>query len=254
MNPGNGPTEAGRVAGRYAFAVLRYDASRDEPARFQEYELEAGVNVSVLEGLFRIREEQDPSLAFRSACRGAVCGSCAMSINGRLDLACRVLLKNLGTRRVVLEPLPHFRVIKDLVLDMDPFWERYARVQPYLQAEIQGPAESRMSEAERERIDQYVNCILCGLCYGACPVLARDEAFTGPAALAKLYRFLADTRERRGGETLEQEDSATGVWGCHTITRCIQVCPRQVRPTDGIEGLRRRLVAHRIKRALGISR
>lgn len=245
MSRENEPTK------QYHFEILRYDASNDAQPRFQAYALEASGSISVLEALFEIQEEQDPSLAFRYACRGAICGSCAMAINGRLDLACRVLLKSLPARRVVLEPLPNFDVIKDLVLDMDPFWEKYERVRPWLQAEVTEKKERRMSEQERERIDQYVNCILCGLCYGACPVLASNGNFTGPAALAKLYRFVADAREERDGKTLEQEDGVEGVWGCHTITRCIQVCPRNVRPTDGIEGVRRKLLVHKFKKVMG---
>ena len=235
----------------YRFEILRYDAARDGEPRFQAYELAAEASTSVLEALFAIQDEQDPSLAFRYSCRGAVCGSCAMSISGSLNLACRVLLKNLPTRRVVLEPLPRFKVIKDLVVDMDPFWEKYQRVQPWLHAQLSGAKESRMSEAERERIDQYVNCILCGLCCAACPVASWEEKFTGPAALAKLYRFLADSRESRGVETLERENGHEGMWACHTITRCIEACPKDVRPTDGIAALRRRLLVHKLKRPFG---
>ena len=164
----------------------------------------------MLEGLLRIQDEQDPSLAFRSSCRGAVCGSCGMSINGRLNLACRVQLHLLAGRRVVLEPLPGLEIVKDLVVDMDPFWEKYQRIQPWLHAEIAAAEGSRMTEPQRQRIDQFVNCILCGLCYAACPVTKSDDRFTGPAALAKLYRFLADSRESRDGTTLEQEDSPGG--------------------------------------------
>lgn len=205
----------------------------------------------MLEALLQIQDEQDPSLAFRYACRGAVCGSCAMSINGKLNLACRVQLKNLHTDRVVLEPLPRFEILKDLVVDMDPFWEKYQRVRPWLHARIAEAKESRMSEREREKIDQYVNCILCGLCYAACPVVSSNEKFTGPAALAKLYRFWADSREARDETTLQQENTHEGMWGCHTITRCIQACPKNVRPTDGIEGVRRKLLAEKLKRVLG---
>jgi succinate dehydrogenase / fumarate reductase iron-sulfur subunit len=235
----------------YRFEILRYDAAKHSEPRFQAYELAAEASTSVLEALLAIQDEQDPSLAFRYSCRGAVCGSCAMSIGGSLHLACRVLLENLPTRRVVLEPLPRFQVVKDLVVDMDPFWEKYQRVQPWLHAQLSGAKESRMSEAERERIDQYVNCILCGLCYAACPVASSKEKFTGPAALAKLYRFLADPRESRGAETLEQENGPDGMWACHTITRCIEACPKDVRPTDGIAALRRRLLVHKLKRPFG---
>jgi succinate dehydrogenase / fumarate reductase iron-sulfur subunit len=229
------------------FEILRYDASRDDRPRFQTYELAAGVRTSVLEALLKIQDEQDPSLAFRYACRGAVCGSCAMSINGKLRLACRVLLNNLPTERVVLEPLPRLEIVKDLVVDMDPFWEKYEQIRPWLHARIADAQESRVSEKERERIDQYVNCILCGLCYAACPVISSNEGFTGPAALAKLYRFVADSRENRRRQELEQENTHEGMWGCRTITRCIQVCPKNVRPTDGIEGVRRRLLVEKLK-------
>jgi succinate dehydrogenase/fumarate reductase iron-sulfur protein len=234
----------------YRFEILRYDATQSKGPRFQTYELSSDKNMSVLEALLTIQDRQDPSLAFRYACRGAVCGSCAMSINGKLDLACRVQLGRLDTTRVVIEPLPNLTILRDLVVDMDPFWEKYERVKPWLHAQIRGERESRMSETQRQRIDQYVNCILCGLCYAACPLMKSNERFTGPAALAKLYRFLADTRDQRDGATLDQENAHEGAWGCHTITRCIQACPKQVRPTDGIEGVRRKLVVHKFKRLI----
>ena len=249
MNPKSGLTEL------YRFEIFRYDDAKHDQPRFQTYELAAGGNMpakmSVLEALLKIQSEQDPSLAFRYACRGAVCGSCAMSINGKLSLACRVQLENLAGDRVIVEPLPNFDVLKDLVVDMDPFWAKYERIRPWLHAEISAVGESRMSQQQRMRIDQYVNCILCGVCAAACPVLRSNADFTGPAALAKLYRFLADSREDRGTETLDAEDRHEGVWGCHTITRCIQACPKDVRPTDGIEGLRRKLVAGKLKSWIG---
>ncbi len=239
-----------RIAQTFRFEVFRYDAARNEPPHFQTYELDVSRQTSVLEGLLRIQDEQDPSLAFRSSCRGAVCGSCGMSINGRLNLACRVQLHLLALRRVVLEPLPGLEIVKDLVVDMDPFWEKYQRIQPWLHAEIAAAEGSRMSEPQRQRIDQFVNCILCGLCYAACPVTKSNERFTGPAALAKLYRFLADSRESRDGTTLEQENSPSGMWGCHTIMKCGEVCPKEVRPTDGIRGVRRKLLSHKLKQLL----
>jgi len=246
MNPKNELTET-----TYRFEIHRYDAARDDGPRFAVYDLAVKRNLSVLEAILRIQDEQDPSLALRYACRGAVCGSCAMSINGKPNLACRVQLKNLPTKRVVVEPLPNFQIIKDLVVDMDPFWEKYERVRPYLHAEITAEKESLVREKDRERIDQFVSCILCGLCYGACPVAAYNDDFAGPAALAKLYRFVADTREKRDADALERENSHDGMWGCHTITRCIDACPKNVRPTDGIEGVRRKLLVQKFKRMFG---
>jgi succinate dehydrogenase / fumarate reductase iron-sulfur subunit len=170
-----------------------------------------------------------------------------MTINGKPRLACRTLLKSLKSERIVLEPLPNLEILKDLVVDMDPFWEKYERIKPWLHAAMQGDRERTMTEADCRRIDSFTSCILCALCYGACPVLKRNEDFTGPAALAKLYRFLSDSREQRSDETLNQENSATGLWGCHTITRCIDACPKNVRPTDGITGARRKLLASHMK-------
>lgn len=241
MPPENEPTK------RYRFEILRYDADGDAGPRFQPYELWSEPSTSVLEALLKIQDEQDPTLAFRYACRGAVCGSCGMSINGRLNLACRVRLRNLHTDRVTLEPLPNFEILKDLVVDMDPFWRKYEQVRPWLHAEVSQATESRMTELQREKIDQYVNCILCGICLGACPVLKSNPQFTGPAALAKLYRFLADVRDDRPADSLEREDAEEGTWGCRTITRCIQACPKNVRPTDGIRAVRRRLLVHKLK-------
>ena len=212
--------------------------------------------MTVLEALLQIQDEQDGTLAFRYSCRGAVCGSCAMLINGKFDLACRVQLQNapsssgqVGTETLVLEPLPNLDIIKDLVVDMEPFWDALRQIQPWLH-EVTNPAEKErlMSPREREKIDQYVNCILCAACYGSCPVLARDERYLGPAALAKLYRFVADSRDSRGDETLKIANKESGVWGCDTVLRCIDACPKNVRPTDGIEALRRNLVVRKFRK------
>lgn len=235
----------------YTFDVFRYDAQRDAEPRFQRYELAASGGTSVLEALLTIQSEQDPTLAFRYACRGAVCGSCAMAINGKLDLACRVLLKNIEGTRIVVEPLPHFNVLKDLIVDMAPFWEKYVRIEPWLHKELKGEKENPVNDADMEKIGPYVNCILCAICYGACPVMKQNEKFTGPAALAKLHRFLTDPREERSNESLDREDSHEGLWGCQTIMRCIDACPKNVRPTDGIEGARRKLVSQKFKKLLG---
>ncbi len=252
--PDVGTTDTRPPPRTYSLEVLRYDAAAGGPPRIQAYEVTVDRPTTVLEALLQIQDEQDPTLAFRYACRGAVCGSCAMAVNGRLQLACRVQLHSLPSRRVVLEPLPGFEILKDLVVDMDEFWEKYRRVQPWLHAAFSGSAENRVTEREQQRIDSYVNCILCGLCYAACPVLRTNPRFTGPAALAKLYRFRADSRDDRDPATLQQEDSARGLWACHTIMACCQVCPREVRPADGIRGLRRQMFSQKVKQLLGGTR
>lgn len=240
------------------FRVLRYcDGERAEP-RFDTYEIEVKPGTTVLTALFAIQQEQDSSLAFRFSCRGAVCGSCGMTINGHCSLACRTQLFSLPGDEVILEPLPNLDIIRDLVVDMTPFWEKYRRIQPWLhRQEPGGPGDSSAPAGERKqsprqfrRIEQYTNCILCACCYGACPVLKREPDYLGPAALAKLLRFVDDSRDQRPLEQVMEVDESNGVWGCDTVYRCIDACPKDVRPTDGIAALRRRLVAYRLGRGL----
>jgi succinate dehydrogenase / fumarate reductase iron-sulfur subunit len=138
---------------------------------------------------------------------------------------------------------------------MEPFWKALQQIQPWLHETphlsvgLHPPEKERlMSPKEREKIDQYVNCVLCAACYGSCPVLARDEKYLGPAALTKLYRFVADSRDSRGDEMLKIANAESGVWGCDTVLRCIDACPKNVRPTDGIEALRRALVVRKLRK------
>ena len=234
----------------YTFKVLRYDAREQErKPYFASYRIRPLPGMTVLTALMRIRDELDGTLAFRSSCRAATCGSCAMVMNGKLDLACRTQVASLGSRTITVEPLPNLEILKDLVVDLTPFWTMYERVKPYLVRRSPDPEkEILQSEDERKRIDQYVNCILCACCYGACEVLRREPDYMGPAALAKLQRFVLDSRDERAEAFLESVNDSRGVWGCDTLLRCIDACPKDVRPTDGIEALRRRLVKDKLKR------
>lgn len=226
-----------------------------EPAKepyFASYRVRVIPGLTVLMVLLRIRDEIDGTLAFRSSCRSAVCGSCAMVINGKLDLACRTQAAAFGSKTIILEPLPNMEVIKDLVVDMTPFWNMYAKVRPYLVRTSPDPdKEIPQTDEERKRIDQYVNCILCASCYGACPVLARDPDYAGPAALAKLERFMLDSRDERPKSFLETVNDEKGVWGCDTVLRCITACPKDVRPTDSIVDLRKQIVKYRTRKLFG---
>jgi succinate dehydrogenase / fumarate reductase, iron-sulfur subunit len=131
----------------------------------------------------------------------------------------------------------------------------YEKIKPYLIRRSESPEkELSQSEDERGRIDQYVNCILCASCYGACPVLSRNPDYLGPAALAKLERFVLDSRDQRAKGSLDDIDDDKGVWGCDTLFRCIDACPKDVRPTDSIVGLRKALLKHKMKKALGLEK
>jgi succinate dehydrogenase / fumarate reductase iron-sulfur subunit len=234
------------------FKIFRFDPSEDGEPRFRSYRHEPGPRDTVLEALKDIRDLQDPSLSFRYSCREAVCGSCGMVINGRIALACRTQVRDLGSDEVVLEPLPNLEVQKDLIVDLAPFWEAYRKAEPYLQAPGDVPEKGhRVAETDMEKVFPYVTCILCACCYSACPAASRDGRYLGPAALAKLQRFALDPRDRRPFSALEKVDTPEGVWGCDTVFRCNDVCPKDVRPAFGIEGLRRRLVAGRVKRLFG---
>jgi succinate dehydrogenase / fumarate reductase iron-sulfur subunit len=233
------------------FKILRYDPTLDQTPHFREYTHNPKPTDSILEALKDIRDQQDPSLAFRYSCREAVCGSCALTINGTIGLACKTIIGPLGVDLIVIEPLPNFEIQKDLIVDLAPFWEAYRFIEPYLQPEGDAPAKGhRVAEEKMEKVYQYITCIMCASCYAACPAASRDGRYIGPAALAKLHRFVRDPRDKRPFASLAKVDSPAGAWGCDTIFRCNDVCPKSVRPADGIEGVRRTLVAERTKRLL----
>jgi succinate dehydrogenase / fumarate reductase iron-sulfur subunit len=229
------------------FKILRFDPESDAEPYFQEFIHEPRPADSILDALKDIRDQQDPTIAFRYSCREAVCGSCALVVNGEIALACRKLIAAIKSDVIIVEPLPNLHLLKDLFVDMTPFWKAYERVEPYLQPEGDVPEKGhRIEEEKMERVFQYITCILCASCYAACPVATRDERYLGPAALAKLYRFAIDPRDKRPWEAFARVDNPTGVWGCDTVFRCNDVCPKDVRPADGIEGLRRKMVVKRL--------
>lgn len=228
--------------------ILRSDAEESAEPGFVSFTVPHDNDMTVLAALLWIQENLDGSVAFRYACRGAVCGSCAMVINGEFELACRTHLRNLP-EDVFIEPLPNLPICKDLVVDMTQFWEAWARVRPYLIRRDDVPeTEMRQTPAERAHIEQFINCMLCACCYSACPVQQSNPEYMGPAALAVLARFENDSRDQRDQETLQEASHDSGVWGCRTAFRCIDVCPRKVRPADGIAQLRMQAFKDLLKR------
>jgi len=170
-----------------------------------------------------------------------------MRVNGNVVLACRTQVESLLGKTVVVEPLPNYPVIRDLIVDLSSFFAHYRNMELHLHGKPHPPPlEHIMNEGKRKEIDPYINCILCGICYGVCPAFGRDPQFLGPAMLAKAYRFLADPRDRRVEEILEAVDSQSGVWGCNTVFQCVRVCPKQVPPTHGIVRMRRGILRYRL--------
>ncbi len=226
----------------YTFKVQRFDLEKDDQSRYQKYTLDVPEGMTILEALLRIQAEQDGSLAFRYACRGAVCGSCAMVINGQVNLACRTQVHRLSAETITVEPLPNLPVLKDLVVDMELFFEKLQVIQPWLQPSGPDPERERLVDPTQwAEAEPYTNCILCASCHGVCPAAERDPAYLGPAALAKHYRFLADVRDAADDERVSLVDSKQGVWGCDMVRNCVEVCPKGVSPTQGIGKTRARI-------------
>ncbi len=229
--------------------ILRSDATQAAEPGFIAFTVPHDTEMTVLAALLWIQDHLDGTLAFRYACRGAVCGSCAMVINGDLGLACRTHLRDLP-KEVFLEPLPNLPILKDLVVDMRGFWEKWARVKPYLMGCGDPPETERLqTPADLAQIEQYINCMLCACCYSTCPIQENNSEYMGPAALAALARFENDSRDRRDQEVRNQVAHGSGVWGCRMAFRCMDVCPRSVRPADGIASLRRRALKDRLTRS-----
>ena len=225
------------------FKVKRYDPDADSPSSdYQQYDLDLDDTATVLDGLIKIREEVDGTLALRCSCRSAICGSCAMRINGQAGLACNTkAIDAIPTDGgpIVVEPAGNLEVIKDLVVDFQPFWDKVRAVDPWLQN--QGPQPEQEYIASNEsmvHLSEVMSCIMCGACVSDCTVLEVDSNFLGPAALAKAYRFVADPRDDADVERLGALNEYGGVWDCTRCMQCVEVCPKDVAPMDRIMSLR----------------
>ena len=220
--------------------VQRFNPKTDPKPHCDTFQVQAKTGMTVLDALFQVLEEQDRSLAFRYSCRSAVCGSCAAFINGRQRLACKTQVGKLGMD-ITVGPLPHISVIRDLVVDLQPFFRRMERVKPYLEAREQFPAkEFIQSPKDREAIDVAIDCIDCMACFSACPSSWTDPSYPGPAAFVKTARFVADTRDAAKNERLRLVGCEDGVWRCHTIFNCAEACPKSIDPPTFIQYLKRK--------------
>jgi succinate dehydrogenase / fumarate reductase iron-sulfur subunit len=233
---------------RLTFTIQRFNPEVDRVAHEDEYRLDVGRGMTVLDALIRIKQECDGSLALRYSCRSAICGSCAMTINGSEKLACRTSLRKELERHghIVVAPLRNLPVIKDLVVDMASFWEKIHDVHPWLVpgARLADEDVPIRLQAQGHANPQFHNvdaCIMCGACVAACTVHEVSKGFAGPAALAKADRFLSDPREslssrRARLSALQDED---GMWDCTRCNFCVEVCPKDVKPMEAIVRLRR---------------
>ena len=224
-------------------SVKRYDPDSERPeAYYQEYGFDIDENATVLDGLIKVREEIDGSLALRCSCRSAICGSCAMRVNGQAMLACNTKIADVQPSNggpVVVEPAGNMGLVKDLVVDFDLFWDKVRAVDPWLKPEGPEPeAEYLAPNEDMLHLAGVMSCIMCGACVSDCTVLEVDDNFLGPAALAKAYRFVADPRDDAGNERLGELNEYGGVWDCTRCMQCVQVCPKGVAPMDRIMAMR----------------
>lgn len=224
------------------FKILRFDPDLDPNPRFQSYTTRAEPGERILDCLNRIRWEQDGTLSYRMSCGHGVCGSDAMKINGRCALACQKLVGDHKGQEVVLEPLPSFKVLKDLVVDLDPFFAKVSRVRPYLITRRAPPENERMQAPEESRqVNEVIRCILCACCTAACPVTAENDRYLGPAALVWAFRTLFDSRDDDTLERLKAVDSQDGAWGCVNHFECTRVCPKEIPVTQSINRIKREI-------------
>ncbi len=229
------------------YRVRRFEPGRDPAPRWQDFTIPRTPGMTVLDGLWTIKQTQDPTLAWRSSCRMGVCGSCGMLINGRARLACNTQVSELGTDVVAVAPLPNFDIIRDLVPDLAPMFDSHAALRPYLiredEAEQEHPTgEFGQSPHELEHYLQFSYCIKCGCCMAACPTVATDPVYSGPMPLGQAHRYNSDGRD--GGFELRREilSGERGPWRCHFAGECSRVCPKGVDPAKAIQLMKRELV------------
>ncbi len=224
--------------------IRRYDPEGGKGAYWGAFELDVAGSDRVLDVLNQIKWELDGSLTYRRSCAHGVCGSDAMRINGFNRLACKTLVRDLGSAMTV-EPLGAFRVLKDLVVDMEPFFEEYRAIRPYLIDDGNPPSHERQqSPEERALIDDTTKCILCAACTSSCPVFWTNGRYVGPAAIVNAHRFVFDSRDTRPDAHLESMSAPNGVWRCRKAYNCTDCCPRGIEITRHIIEVQRHLAMH----------
>jgi succinate dehydrogenase / fumarate reductase, iron-sulfur subunit len=223
--------------------IFRFDPGADKEPRFQTYRLDADPRESILSCLNRVKWEQDGTLAFRMSCGHGVCGSDGMKINGSCSVACQRLVKDFEGREIVIEPLPAYRVLKDLVVDLDPFFERVDLIRPYLITSAVPPEKERTQGHEESlRVKEAIRCILCACCTASCPVRnIENKQFIGPAPLVWVFRYIFDSRDEATLKRLAQMDNPDGAWGCKNYFECTRVCPKGIPVTKEINTIRREI-------------
>jgi succinate dehydrogenase / fumarate reductase iron-sulfur subunit len=227
--------------------ILRYNPEVDKKPHFEKFEVEADPTDRILDLLEYVKGHIDGTLSFRRSCAHGVCGSDAMRVNGRNYLACKVLVKDLNSAKITIEPMLGLQVLKDLIVDMEPFFEHYRSVLPFFINDEPPPTQERLQSPEqRERFDDTTKCILCAACTTSCPSFWANERYVGPAAIVNAHRFIFDSRDTAAAERLEILNDQFGVYRCHTIFNCTEACPRDIQVTKAIGEVKKAIATGRL--------
>jgi len=225
--------------------LFRFDSAVDTEPHRDRVDIDFPDTSTVLDALEFAKAEVDGTISFRRSCRSAICGSCSMNINGVTGLACKTPLRDVmrADNSVKIDPMPNFEPMRDMVVHMDPFWDKYARLKPYLQPadkDEDHERERRVSPEDMKKLVAVANCVMCATCYALCPVVSVDPSFAGPAAIAYAYRFIEDTRDSKQKERVAQI-SDDYLWLCAHCYAC-SYCPKHVDPHDRIIDTKRRSI------------
>jgi len=227
--------------------VFRFNPETDKKPSYESYTLDAQPTDRVLDLLEYVKSYHDGTLSFRRSCAHGICGSDAVRINGHNRLACKVLVRDLKSKKITVEPILGMQVIKDLIVDMEPFFEHYRSVMPYLVNDEPPPSRERIqSEEQHARFDDTTKCILCACCTTSCPSFWSGDKYVGPAAIVAAHRFIFDSRDRAGAERLKILNDAFGVFRCHTIFNCTEACPREIEVTRAIGEVKKAIATGKI--------
>ena len=238
------PAEAGAKRLK-TFKIYRYDPTDGENPYWDTYQIDLDdCGPMILDALFKIKNEIDPTLAFRRSCREGVCGSCAMNIGGRNTLACTKGIDEVKGGTITIAPLPHLPVVRDLVPDLSNFYKQYASIEPWLHTSTALPIEEHTQSIEdRDKLDGYYECILCASCSTSCPSYWwNGDRYLGPAALLQAYRWLVDSRDDAKTERLDNLEDPFKLYRCHTIMNCANVCPKGLNPAKAIAEVKKMMV------------
>jgi succinate dehydrogenase / fumarate reductase iron-sulfur subunit len=229
------------------FRVYRWNQDDGKTPTVDTYEVDMDAcGPMVLDALIKIKNEVDSTLTFRRSCREGVCGSCAMNIDGQNTLACTKACEDVSGD-VAIYPLPHMKVVKDLVPDLTTVYAQYASIKPWMQTQSPAPSRERLqSKEEREKLDGLYECILCFCCTASCPSYWwNGDRYLGPAILLQAYRWIADSRDEMTGERLDDLEDPFRLYRCHTIMNCAQTCPKGLNPAKAIAEIKQLMVARR---------